>query len=98
MVQSETTDGTTQMNLSEASRWILWNVDLNKENKATLRLKLEARKQGHIARLPIVKAKYFIMQYLASGINIAPPVFVNSNGKVFEKKDGQTMVEVEIKC
>ena len=96
-LQSEnTSDGTTQLSLAEAKRWLLWRVDLH-DFKAKLVCRLEPRKQGHIARLPMVKAWYTLENYVASGINICNMNFINSSGKIFQKVDGTTEVIIEIK-
>lgn len=96
-LQSEsTTDGSTQLSLADANRWILWKVDLH-DYKGKLTLRLEPRKQGHISRLPIVKAWYTLQNYVASGLNITPINIINSTAKVFQKVEAYTEVAVEIK-
>jgi hypothetical protein len=80
MQHVETQDGTTQLNLADADRWVMWNVTLNKNGMAKLVMKLDARKQGHIPRIPIAKLQYYISDYLISGLTLLPTVFVNSTG------------------
>lgn len=74
----------------------MWKVELH-DFKAKLTLRLEPRKQGHISRLPIVKAWYTLQNYVASGLNITAINITNSSAKVFQKIEASTEVAVEIK-
>ncbi|CAL6071910.1 Adaptor_complexes medium subunit family protein [Hexamita inflata] len=96
-LQSETTnDGTTQMNLAEANRWIMWKAKLT-DGRAQLVIRLEPRKVGHIARLPVVNVQYNITNYVASGLACNPISFTNNTGKIFQKYAGNVEVEIEVK-
>eukprot|EP00703_Trepomonas_sp_PC1_P004920 JAP91686.1 Adaptor complexes medium subunit family protein [Trepomonas sp. PC1] len=96
LVSETTSDGSTQLSLADANRWILWKVDLH-DFKGKLTLRLEPRKQGHISRLPIVKAWYTLHNYVASGLNITQINIINSTAKVFQKIEASTEVAIEIK-
>lgn len=89
-------DGSTQLNLNDHNRWIIWKVQLDKSNRASLKLKLNARKLGHLPRNPVVKCMYEIANYSVSGLSTDQIALVNTTSPKFMQKISYNVEKVVV--